>query len=176
MKKWTKEAIIKEVLSYVKTIGLTVLVTYIVFSKIITQAQVPTGSMEDTIKTGSRVIINRTAYWFSEPQREDIIAFEAPDEEDKIYLKRVIGLPGETIYSQDGIIYINGEALEEDYIREISYYDFGPYTIPENCYFMMGDNRNSSYDSRYWNHKYVEKEVILGKVKIEIYPEWKVFD
>lgn len=173
-----KKKILKEVLSYSRIILFSLICSYILTNTLIANAQVPTSSMENTIMTGSRIFINRLAYHNQMPQRGDIIAFQCPDEEpDSIpYLKRIIGLPTETVQGIDGNIYINGKLIEEPYIKEVSYDDFGPYTIPDNCYFMMGDNRNDSWDSRYWNNKFVNFDAIVGKAKIEYYPEIKIFD
>ena len=74
------------------------------------------------------------------------------------------------------MIYIDGILLEEPYVKDTFQPDFGPYTVPGNCYFMMGDNRNNSWDSRYWNSKFVEKEDIVGKAIFEYYPEIKLLD
>jgi len=174
--KMTKKEIMQEILSYVKTIAISLLAAYIVCSKIVTQAQVPSGSMEDTIMTGSRVIMYRAAYWLEDPARGDIVAFRLPDDESQLLLKRIIGLPGETVEGIDGKVYINGEELEEPYIDTVYYGSFGPYVIPEDCYFMMGDNRGISWDSRFWNNKFVSKSAIQGKVKIELYPELKILE
>lgn len=176
IKKISRQELAEELISYVKTVGGALLITYIVTSKIVAGAQVPTGSMESTVDKGSGVVVNKSAYWFWEPKRGDIVAFYLPDDEEKIFLKRIIALPGETISGCDGKIYIDGKVLEEDYIKEISYLDFGPYTVPEGCYFMMGDNRNDSWDSRYWKNKFVSREAIIGKVNLEIYPHFKTVE
>ena len=176
MKKLSREEVWKEVFSYVKVIFFSVTITWLVCSKIVTQAQVPTGSMENTVETGSRVIVNRVAYLLGDPQRGDIIAFRLPDDESQLYLKRIIGLPGEVIESHEGKVYVDGEELSEPYIRELCYLNFGPYTVPEDSYFMMGDNRNNSWDSRYWMNKYVDRSAIVGKAVFEFYPEVKVLN
>lgn len=173
-KEVNKEKVIQEILSYIRTLACYMLVAYIICNKIVTHASVPSGSMEDTIMTGSRVIVNRTAYWMWEPERGDIVAFELPDDQSQLYLKRIIGLPGEVIEGLNGEIYINGSVLTEPYIHKIFRDDFGPFQIPEDSYFMMGDNRNNSYDSRFWNQKFVNREAIVGEVGIEIYPELKL--
>ena len=93
-----------------------------------------------------------------------------------MFIKRIIGLPGEKVEIIDGKVYINDskEPLEEDYIKEEMEGSFGPYDVPEGCYFMMGDNRNDSLDSRFWNDKYVKKDAILGKAKLQYYPKIKL--
>lgn len=167
------QAIAKEIFSYSKIILTAAAISFGLNHYVIANAVVPTGSMEATIQPEDRIVINRLAYISAEPERGDIISFWYPDNESDNYLKRVIGLPGETIEGKDGEIYINGELLEEDYIKEKSYIDFGPYEVPENCYFVMGDNRNDSHDSRFWQHKFVSKEKIVGKAMIKYYPHFE---
>lgn len=165
----------KEVFSWVKTILLAAILAGAVNSFLIVNAEVPTGSMENTIMAGDRILALRTSYWFGEPERGDITVFRYPDDPtgNTLYVKRIIGLPGDTVQVEDGEVFVNGETLEEDYIAEITDGDFGPYTVPEGCYFMMGDNRNHSVDSRFWEDKFVEKDEILGKVVLRYYKGFK---
>lgn len=145
-------------------------ITLFVFKVIILLGVVPSTSMEPTIHKGSIAIVNGTAYWFSKPQRGDIIVFHTEQTEEPILIKRVIGLPGEKIVFKDNNIYIDGKTLEEEYIENdvmtFSYRE--EFTVPDNCYFMMGDNREDSYDSRYWKDPYVPKKDIKGKYLIQI--------
>ncbi len=149
---------------------------FFIRENVVAAGRVPTGSMEETVMTGSRILINRLIYAVEEPQRGDIVAFYWPDNPKEIFLKRVMGLPGETIQGIDGYVYINGVKLEEDYTPQKLERDFGPFTVPEGGYFMMGDNRNNSKDSRYWQNPYVEKDDMLGRVKIVFYPELKCLE
>lgn len=160
-----------EVISWVKTIVLAAVLAGLVNSFIIVNAQVPTGSMKNTIMEGDRILAMRTAYWFDSPQRGDVVIFRFPDDPTgkTLYVKRVIGVPGDTIEVRDGQVLLNGQVQEEPYIREITRGEYGPYVVPEGCYFMMGDNRNSSLDSRFWENKFVEKDQILGKVVMRYY-------
>lgn len=172
-KKHSIQNIQKVVFDYSKVILTALVLSYGLNHYVVANALVPTGSMEATIEPNDRIFINRLAYISHSPQRGDIISFAYPDNEEENYLKRVIALPGETIEGKDGEIYIDGTLLEEDYIKEKSYEDFGPYTVPENCYFCMGDNRNNSWDSRYWQHKFVSKDKIVGRAMIKYYPEFE---
>lgn len=160
-----------EILSWIKTIVLAVLIAVAINSFVIVNATVPTGSMENTIMPGDRIIALRLTYYFSQPERGDIVVFKYPDDESVLYVKRVIGLPGETVEIRDGKVYINGsqEPLNDDFVKETPLGDYGPYEVPEGCYFMMGDNRNDSLDSRFWVNKYVEEDKILGKVYFKYY-------
>ena len=164
----------EEAISWIKALILAVIIGWVIRSVIIINAVIPSGSMEDTIMTDDRVIASRLSYIFSDPKRGDIVIFEypdAPEGETVHYVKRIIGLPGETIEIIDGKVYINGSEipLEEDYIKGELQGDFGPYIVPEGSYFMMGDNRNNSLDSRYWDDKFVEEDEILGKVIFKYY-------
>ncbi len=174
-----KDAIFREVCSWIAVIGFAIVAAYLINSFVIVNASVPTGSMENTIASKSKIIGLRFSYWFSDPKRGDIMIFKAPDEPQTNYVKRVIGLPGETVRIEDGIIHITpadgGEefVLEEDYLKEEWVIATGPYTfeVPEDSYLMLGDNRNSSKDARYWNNKYVKKSAILGKAVLCYYPK-----
>lgn len=162
--------VIKEVFSNITVILIAVVTGLFLNRYMIANAQVPTGSMETTVMAGDRIIVNRLSYIFGEPKRGDIVTFVYPDDGETLYLKRIMGLPGETIEGKEGVIYIDGKPLEEDFTQEVSYDNFGPYKIPEKSYFMMGDNRNDSWDSRYWKHKFVKREDIIGKAEFSYFP------
>ena len=137
---------------------------------VLLNARIVSGSMENTIMTGDRVMGCRLSYMFSEPERGDIVIFESEESGGRILIKRIIGLPGETISYQNGQVYINGEPLEEDYLREPMLGTFETYVVPEGCYYLLGDNRNKSADSRLWQMPGIPKEDILGKA---LFVYWK---
>ena len=170
----------RELFQWVAAIVAAVLIALAIDNFVIVNAQIPSGSMENTIMTGDRVIGNRFAYSFSDPQRFDIIIFRYPDDESQLFIKRIIGLPGETVEIRDGKIYLNGsdEPLEDVQTKETMAGSFGPYTVPENSYFVMGDNRNDSKDSRYWTNTFVTKDEILGKAIFRYWPisEFKILE
>ncbi len=165
-----------EVISWIKTIVLAMVLAGAVNSFLIVNAQVPTGSMENTIMAGDRILALRTSYWFDEPQAGDITVFRYPDDPsgNTLYVKRIIGAEGDMVEVRDGEVYVNGTQLEEDYIAEKTSGDFGPVTVPADSYFMMGDNRNHSLDSRFWENKFVEEDEILGKVVLRYYKDFKM--
>lgn len=164
----------REILSWVLSFAIALLAAVILKDYVIINANVPTGSMENTIMPGDRLIGSRLAYLWSEPERGDIVIFHYPDNEEELYVKRIIGLPGEKVVIEDGKIYINDaeEPLAEPYLKEEWTNRTGPYyfEIPEGSYLMLGDNRNDSLDARYWNNTYVKKEKILGKAVITYWP------
>ncbi len=168
----------KEIFSWIKTILLALVLAWAVNNFVVVNATVPTGSMENTIMPNDRIIAFRLSYLTKEPQRGDIVIFRYPDDPtgETLYVKRVMGLPGDTIEVISGAVYVNGSKtpLAESYLKEQPLGDFGPYEVPEGTYFMMGDNRNSSLDSRYWHNTFVEKKEILGKVICRYYKGFKM--
>lgn len=164
-----------EIIDWIKYIAGAFIIAFLLSNYVIVNAYVPTESMMETIKPKSRLIANRLHYLISRPARGDIVVFRYPDDEKTLFVKRVIGLPGETVEVIDGEVFINDEKLDEPYIRQNVSGNFGPYQVPQGTYFMMGDNRNSSWDSRYWTNKYVNERKILGKVFVLYYPQLKYF-
>ena len=170
----------KEVFSWIKIFLIAVIIAFFINNVIIMNANVPTGSMQNTIMAKDRMIGLRTSYWFHDPQRGEIVIFENPDyqegfsqADDKYYVKRVIGEPGDKVVIKDAKIYINDakEPLKEDYLPEEWVVVNGSdepleYNVPEDCYFMLGDNRNGSSDARYWTNTYVKRSKIIAKAQI----------
>ena len=185
----------KEVVSWVRMFVIVIAVVFVLTQFVIINVRVPSGSMENTIMTKDRLIGFRFSYWFDEPQRGDIILFSYPVDEKQTYIKRVIGLPGETVEIRDGKIYIDGssEPLEEDYLKETWTWENDGYTfkVPEGCYFVLGDNRNDSEDGRFWAqialnegkastpeeaepYRYVKKDEIKGKAIFKYYSKFAI--
>lgn len=167
------ENVKKELASWIRTFLFSVLLVVFSNSYLIVNARVPTGSMESTVMTGDRILALRTSYWFDSPEHGDVIVFYAPDEPETLYLKRVIGTGGDEVVIENGEVYLNGELLDEPYLEEETHGSFGSYTVPEGHYFMMGDNRNGSIDSRHWNNAFVEESEIVGKAQFSYYKEFK---
>lgn len=145
---------------------------------LIVNANIPSGSMEDTIHPGDRVIGSRLAYLSQGPERGDIIIFRYPDDESQVFIKRVIGLPQEEVLIVDGQVYIDGaqKPLKELYLKEIPQGSFGPYEVPEDSYFVMGDNRNNSHDSRFWENHFVTRDEVMAKAVFQYYPRIGLVD
>lgn len=190
-----KNPLWRELLSWVEIIVIAVVLALFLTKFVIVNATVPTGSMENTIMPGNRLLGLRLTYLFSDPQRGDIVVFRYPVDESTNYIKRIIGLPGETVEIREGKIYIDGSdtPLEEDYLKEewTVLNDGFTFEVPEDCYLMMGDNRNNSSDARYWasealktgladtpeeamSYSYVHRDQILGKAYVRYWPLNKI--
>ncbi len=167
-----KKKILAELADWIKILVVAAIGAWLCNTFLLMNTEIPTGSMEDTIPAGSRIISSRVHYWFSDPQRGDVILFDPPDGDIYPYVKRVIGLPGETVTIINGLVYINGseQPLDEPYLKEAPIGSFGPYEVPEGCYFVMGDNRNHSNDSRYWQNTFVPRENIYAKALFGYWP------
>lgn len=174
MKNKDKEyASIKDaLLDYGKTFLIIFVVVFALSQFVYINATIPSGSMQNTIMQGDRIFGNRLAYIKDDPDRYDIIIFKYPDDTSKTFIKRVIGLPGETVEIKNGNVYINGsdEPLDDSFCAEETQGEFGPYVVPEDSYFVMGDNRNNSLDSRYWKNTFVSKDQILAKAVFRYWP------
>ena len=166
-----KEGVLATIWDYAKTF-IIFLIVFALNKLVYINAVIPSESMQTTIMKGDRIIGSRLAYKSKDPQRFDIVIFKYPDDPSKIFIKRVIGLPGETVEVKDGKVYIDGaeKPLDDSFCNEVPIGDFGPYEVPQNCYFMMGDNRNNSLDSRYWKNHFVEKDAILAKAVFRYWP------
>lgn len=172
------KSIKSDLLDILKIVVFAFVLSILLNKFVITTSTVISGSMENTIMTGDKIIANRLSYLFNEPKRFDIIVFHFPDNEEDIYLKRIIGLPGDKIEIKDGKVFINDsiEPLAEDYLHEEMKGSFGPYNVPEDSYFLLGDNRNSSTDSREWENTYLKKDKIIGKAFLRYYPIIKIIN
>lgn len=172
-----KSSPLREILDFLAPIIIALVIAMILKYVVFANAIIPTGSMLNTIHENDRVIASRLSYKFNEPERYDIAIFKYPDNEKQLFVKRIIGLPGETVSIQDGTVYITGEdgkttQLEDSFVspENKGHYN-GTFVVPENSYFVMGDNRGDSFDSRYWKTtNYVSKDKLVGKVLFRYYP------
>ena len=142
------------------------------------RTEVEGASMENTLHNGDNLIVDKLSYRFHDPERFDIIIFKFPDDESQLFIKRLIGLPGETVEIRDGKVYINGsdEPLDDSFVPEVPTGNYGPYKVPENSYFMLGDNREYSRDSRFWKNTFVSFDEIVGKAVVRYYPSIKLLN
>ena len=158
-----------EIWDYVKMIIIVVVVVLVINNVVLINAKIPSESMENTIMTGDRIFGYRLAYGLN----MDVFGHEISKK-----WKRIIGLPGDKVEIKDGKVYINDSEtpLDDSFVSETPLGSFGPYEVPENCYFMMGDNRNNSKDSRYWQNTYVQFDQIVGKAEIRYFPSIKLLN
>ena len=193
-----------EIISWIQILAAAAVIAFVLTTFIIANSEVPSGSMENTIMTGSRVIGSRLNYLFTDPERGDVVIFvfgwECPacgntieGEKQEIcpycesdvgkrgktiyYVKRIIGIPGDVIDIVDDNVYLNGSdtPLEEPYLdEEMNQGETFHFEVPEGSYFMMGDNRNWSLDARYWKNPYISKDKIIAQVLFEYFPQIKL--
>jgi signal peptidase I len=181
---------------YAEAAAIAVLLALFIRTFVVQAFKIPSGSMEPTLLVGDHILVSKfifgvkvpfvrtTLIPISEPDREDVVVFIYPEDKSKDFIKRVIGLPGDTIRIQGTKLFINGKPFEDQYgfftassrdNRIERSYSFGPVTVPEGHYFVMGDNRDHSYDSRFWG--FVPAESIKGKAFVIYWswPNWKRF-
>ncbi len=175
----------------VEAIVVAVILAMFLRTFVVQAFKIPSGSMKETLQIGDHILVNKFIYGVklpfvhytmipvSEPKRRDIVVFEFPEDPDKDFIKRVVGLPGDVVEIRHKDVYVNGELQQEPYAVHLDPHVmppqlqprdfFGPVTVPPNCLFVMGDNRDHSYDSRYWG--FVDLKVVKGKAFI-IYWSW----
>lgn len=179
IKVYFETTIAKSILIQVINIVVTVAIT-LLFRTYVAQAyKIPAGSNIPTILIGDHVLVNKYIYRFSKPERNDWVIFKFPKNEEIEYLKRIVGLPNDHVKIMDKVLYVNDKAVSEPFILNTSDIiltpdqsprdNFGPVTIPQGLYFVLGDNRDNSYDSRFWG--FVEESKIKGKAEV-IYFSW----
>ena len=164
----------RETISFILYIAIVFLLTYLVIHYVGQRTQVSGISMEYTLSDGDNLIVDKISYRFHKPERYDIIVFPFQYEENTYYIKRIIGLPGEKVQiSEDGAIYINGKVLEESYGSQIIKNPGqaeDPIELDDDEYFVLGDNRNESSDSRDPSVGVIHEEDIIGRAWLRIYP------
>ncbi|NEQ45887.1 MAG: signal peptidase I [Leptolyngbya sp. SIOISBB] len=165
----------------IQTLGLSIVLALGIRAFVAEARYIPSGSMEPTLEINDRLVIEKISYHLNPPQRGDIIVFWPPEsiyekEEEEprkdAFIKRVIGVPGDTVEVRDGTVLIDGVPLEEDYIKAEPNYTWGPETVPPEAYLVLGDNRNSSYDSHAWPSPdfFVPEDNIIGKAVVRFWP------
>ena len=171
---------------YFESIVIAVILALFVRTWVVQAFKIPTGSMENNLFIGDHLLVNKFVFGptassverallpVREPRRGDVVVFKYPDEPERDFIKRVIGLPGETLELRSKKVYVNGQALDEPYVhflepasdaQEVTSFDvrerYGPVRVPEGQYFVMGDNRDNSQDSRYWG--FLPRHYIKGR-------------
>lgn len=167
------KSILKELMGWIVYIIIIVALAWGIITFVGQRTQVSGSSMETTLSDGDQLIVDKISYRFRDPNRYDIVVFPYQYEENTYYIKRIIGLPGETVQIVDGYVYIDGQQLDEHYGNEVML-DPGiaeePVTLGDDEYFVLGDNRNNSQDSRAANVGVIHKKDLLGRAWIRIWP------
>lgn len=173
-KKEKEGGILSTLLGWILYILVIIGLTYLIITYVGQRTRVSGDSMNPTLQDGDNLIVDKISYRFRDPERYDIIVFPFKHEENTFYIKRIIGLPGETIQVVDGYVYIDGELLESDiYGAEVmlaANIAAEPITLGEDEYFVLGDNRNHSSDSRDPSVGVLTREDLLGRAWVRIYP------
>lgn len=171
--KEKSKGIFREILDWVIYIGVILLFTYLIITYVGVRTRVSGQSMQPTLHDGDNLLVDKLTYRFRDPKRYEIVVFPYKYEEDTYYIKRIIGLPGETVQIIDGYVYINGEKLKKDYGAEVMQ-DAGiaeePIMLGEDEYFVLGDNRNHSSDSRVPNVGVLKRKDLMGRAWVRIWP------
>ena len=167
-----------ELFGWLVYIAIIVGLTWLIITFVGQRTSVSGHSMETTLQDGDQLIVDKISYRFRDPKRYDIIVFPYQYEENVYYIKRIIGLPGETVQVKDGYVYINGEKLESDIYGKEVMQSAGiatePITLGDDEYFVLGDNRNNSSDSRDPSVGILKRKDLLGRAWVRIYPFDKV--
>ena len=164
---------------YAEAFIIAIVLALVIRTFVVQAFKIPSGSMLPTLQIGDHILVNKFIYWFTDPQRDDIIVFKFPQDEGRDFIKRVVALPGEKVEVRGKQVYVNDKPLREPFavhmdrsLQEspISPRDnFSPVVVPTGQLFMMGDNRDYSMDSRFWG--FLDKKKIKGKAFI-IYWSW----
>ena len=167
-------SVMRELLGWLFYILIIIGLTYLIITYVGQRTRVSGSSMETTLSDGDNLIVDKLSYRFQEPKRFDIVVFPYKYEENTYYIKRSIGLPGDTVQVKDGYTYINGELLESDIYGAEVMIEAGtasePITLGEDEYFVLGDNRNHSLDSRDPSVGILKREDLIGRAWVRIYP------
>ncbi len=143
----------ERVWEWVKSIGLALLLAIGIRTAVVEAFVIPSGSMEPTLQVGDRVLGNKFWFWFAAPHRRDIVIFSPPASAELAagaLIKRVVAVEGDVVEVRDGQVFVNGKAVTESYVKERPQYILLPTRIPQGMLFVLGDNRNASYDSHVW--------------------------
>lgn len=169
-----RHGILKEVLDWVVFFVILIGLTFLINTYVGQRTYISGPSMQPTLHDGDNLIVDKISYRFTDPKRYDIIVFPYRYQDDTFYIKRIIGLPGETVQIINGYVYINGELREDEVYGAEVMEDAGiasePITLGEDEYFVLGDNRNHSSDSRDPNVGVLHRDELIGRAWVRIWP------
>jgi signal peptidase I len=156
------------IVEYLESIVIALVLALIIRTFLFQPFYIPSGSMEPTLQIGDRIIVSKFSYYFGEPKLGDVTVFKYPLDPKRDFIKRVIGLPGDVVEIKESQLYVNGLIVPEPYVPQKEYGDFGPVEVPEQHFFVLGDNRNNSQDSRSWG--FVPKKKLVGRAQVIFWP------
>ena len=181
---YKKKSVLRD---WIESIIIAFLLAMVIRTFFVQAFKIPTGSMRMTLQEGDLILVNKFIYGarvpftqfylpaFREPKRGDVVVFIYPEDRKKDFIKRLVGLPGETVEIKAGTIYINDQPADNAIFKQVYYYNRGDFAsegqkiaVPNDCYFVLGDNSISSKDSRYWG--FVPKKDLLGKAMVIYWP------
>lgn len=168
----------KEASDWFKSLVWAVAIAVIVRVFLIGNFKIPTTSMVPTLQVGDRLLSNNIIFKIRQPKRGEVVIFKYPEDPRRDFVKRMVGLPGESLLIRDGDIYINGEKVKVSFYKDIYYYAEGYYgnlndvKIPDSSYYVLGDNSINSKDSRYWG--FVPAKSMVGKAIFIYWPPWRM--
>lgn len=164
-----------QIREYAEALLVSVILAALIIVFVAQSFLVEGSSMEPSFHDGQRLMVEKVSYRFGEPKRGDVVVFRYPSDPRRKFIKRIIGLPGDEITIKNGFLHINGQRLEEDYINGPTYgtYSaptFGPVLVPDGHYFVLGDNRRNSDDSRYPDVGFVPRKNLVGRARFVYWP------
>lgn len=169
IKKWLKD--------WIPSLLIAIILSFVLQSFVAQAVTIPSESMIPTLNVNDKLIINKMINP-KDLNYGDIVVFYSPIKKEERYIKRLIGVGGDTIEIRNGYLYRNNKKIEEPYLDKSIEYEFGPVLVPENNYFFLGDNRDSSFDSHAWPYPFIQEEEVIGKAIFRYYPfsEVRKFD
>ncbi len=175
-KEKVKKTPLQELREWVVTLAVALVIAFVVRSFLFEPVRVDGSSMATTLTNGEVMFVTKPEYLMGDPERFDVVICHYPGRGDTNFVKRVVGLPGDTVAVQDGFLYVNGEKYEEPYITHRPDYILAPYTVPEGMYFVLGDNRSNSNDSHLVGP--IERDMIVGHVRSVLWPldKWRTIE
>ena len=169
-----KKELIDDALNWMRIVFSMLLFTLILLNFVIVNASVHHFSMEYTLSDGDRIVAFRLAYLINPPERYDIIVFNRGPDDVMLYIKRVLGTPGDEVTILNGFVYVNNSPARVDFVRGVPTDNFGPITVPDGYFFVLGDNRNNSIDSRHWPEVFISGDLIAGRAMFKYFPTIRV--
>ena len=166
-----KRELIDDALNWMRIVFSMLLFTLILLNFVIVNASVHHFSMEYTLTDRDRIIAFRLAYLINEPERYDVVVFNRSPYDEMLYIKRVLGTPGDQVTISNGFVYVNNEPARANFVRGVPTDNFGSVVVPDGHVFVLGDNRNNSIDSRHWPEVFIPIEMIAGRAILRYFPQ-----